>query len=63
MKTARFSDRRPCVCRIVKTAGTNEENKFSVFDYEVFGIDFENYSGVLLLRNTYEKDRYYNAFV
>ena len=26
----------------VNTAGTNEENKFSVLDYEVFGIDFEN---------------------
>ena len=26
----------------VKTAGTNEENKFSVFDYEVFGIDYKS---------------------
>ena len=26
----------------VNTAGTNEENKFSVLDYEVFSIDYEN---------------------
>ena len=26
----------------VNTAGTNEENNFSVLDYEVFGIDYEN---------------------
>ena len=26
----------------VNTAGVDEENKFSVLDYEVFGIDFEN---------------------
>ncbi len=26
----------------VNTAGLNEENKFSVLDYEVFGIDYEN---------------------
>ncbi len=26
----------------VNSAGTNEENEFSVLDYEVFGIDYEN---------------------
>lgn len=41
----------------------NEDYAADFYDYNDFGIDFENYSGVLLLRNTYEKDRYYNAYM
>lgn len=32
------------------------------YDYNDFGIDLENYSGVLLFRNTYEADKYYNIY-
>ena len=32
------------------------------YDYNDFGIDLEHYSGVLLFRNTYELDRYYNIY-
>lgn len=41
----------------------NEDYAADFYDYNDFGIDLENYSGVLLLRNTYEKDRYYNAYM
>ena len=33
------------------------------YDYNDFGIDFENYSGVLLVRNTYEADPFYNLYL
>ena len=41
----------------------NEEYAADFYDYNDFGIDFENYSGILLLRNTYEYDRYYNVYL
>lgn len=40
----------------------NEEYAADFYDYNDFGIDFTNYSGVLILRNTYESDRYYNIY-
>ncbi|MCM1370848.1 MAG: TPM domain-containing protein [Clostridium sp.] len=40
----------------------NEDFAADFYDYNDFGIDFENYSGVLLLRNTYEKDPYFNVY-
>ena len=40
----------------------NEEYAADFYDYNDFGIDFENYSGVLLLRNTYEEDPYFNIY-
>lgn len=41
---------------------TNETFAADFYDYNDFGIDFDNYSGVLLFRNTYELDRYYNIY-
>ena len=41
----------------------NEEYAADFYDYNDFGINFKNYSGVLLLRNTYEYDRYYNVYL
>ena len=32
------------------------------YDFNDFGLDFDNYSGVLLFRNTYESDPYYDMF-
>lgn len=40
----------------------NETFAADFYDYNDFGIDFENYSGVLLFRNTYEQDRYYDIY-
>ena len=40
----------------------NEDYAADFYDYNDFGIDFENYSGVLLLRNTYEDDPYFNIY-
>ena len=40
----------------------NEDFAADFYDYNDFGINFENYSGVLLLRNDYEADRYYNIY-
>lgn len=44
------------------TDSTNEEYAADFYDYNDFGIDFQNYSGILILRNTYEYDRYYNIY-
>lgn len=41
----------------------NEIYASDFYDYNDFGIDFEKYSGVLLLRNTYSYDRYYNVYL
>ena len=32
------------------------------YDFNDFGLDFDNYSGVLLFRNTYESNPYYDMF-
>ena len=40
----------------------NEEFAADFYDYNDFGINFQNYSGILLLRNDYEKDRYYDMY-
>ncbi len=41
----------------------NEEYAVDFYDYNDFGIDFENYSGVILFRNTYEADPYFNVYM
>lgn len=41
---------------------TNEEYAADFYDYNDFGIDFDRYSGVLFLRNTYDQDPYYNIY-
>lgn len=41
---------------------TNEVFAADFYDYNDFGIAFENYSGVLLFRNTYVADRYYDIY-
>lgn len=41
---------------------TNEEYAADFYDYNDFGIDKENYSGILLFRNTYEQDPYYDIY-
>jgi len=40
----------------------NETFAADFYDYNDFGIDFKNYSGVLLFRNTYTQDRYYDIY-
>ena len=40
----------------------NEDYAADFYDYNDFGIDFKNYSGILLLRNNYEQDRYYDMY-
>lgn len=40
----------------------NENYAADFYDYNDFGIDIEHYSGVLLLRNTYEADPYFNIY-
>ena len=40
----------------------NEEYAADFYDYNDFGIDFEKYSGIVLFRNTYEKDKYYDMY-
>lgn len=39
-----------------------EEFAADFYDYNDFGIDFENYSGILLVRNTYYADKYYDMY-
>ena len=41
----------------------NEDYAADFYDYNDFGINFENYSGVLLLRNTYEANPYFNVYM
>lgn len=41
---------------------TNEVYAADFYDYNDFGIDFDNYSGTLLLRNTYEEDPYFDIY-
>lgn len=38
----------------------NEDFAADFYDFNDFGIDFNGYSGVLLFRNTYEQDPYYD---
>lgn len=40
----------------------NESFAADFYDYNDFGIDFENYSGIVLLRNNYSSDRYYDMY-
>ena len=40
----------------------NEEYADDFYDYNDFGMNFEYNSGVLLLRNTYEQDPYFNIY-
>ena len=40
----------------------NEDFAADFYDYNDFGIDFENYSGILLLRNDYSADRYFDMY-
>ena len=40
----------------------NEEFAADFYDYNDFGISFDNYSGILLLRNNYSSDRYYDIY-
>lgn len=41
----------------------NEDYTVDFYDYNDFGIDFENYSGVILFRNTYETNPYFNVYM
>lgn len=41
----------------------NEEYAADFYDYNDFGLDFDKYSGVLLLRNTYEPNKYFNVYM
>lgn len=41
---------------------TNEEFAADFYDYNDFGLDFEHYDGVILLRNTYASDPYSNVY-
>ena len=40
----------------------NEDYAADFYDYNDFGIDFENYSGIVLLRNHYKTDPYYDMY-
>lgn len=40
----------------------NEDYAADFYDYNDFGIDFENYSGILLLRNKYSRDPYFDMY-
>ena len=42
---------------------TNEDFAADFYDYNDFGINFDKYSGVLLLRNTYQPDPYFNVYM
>lgn len=42
--------------------GENEVWAADFYDYNDFGLDYENYSGILLYRNTYEKNPYYDMY-
>lgn len=41
----------------------NETIASDFYDYNDFGIDIDHYSGVLLLRNAYDLDPYYNLYM
>lgn len=40
----------------------NEEYAVDFYDYNDFGLDIDKYSGILLFRNTYSEDPYYNIY-
>ena len=40
----------------------NEDFAADFYDYNDFGIDFKGYSGILLLRNNYSRDKYYDIY-
>ena len=40
----------------------NEDFAADFYDYNDFGIDYEKYDGILLFRNTYEADPYYDMY-
>ena len=40
----------------------NEDFAADFYDYNDFGLNFKNYSGILLLRNDYSNDRYYDMY-
>ena len=40
----------------------NEDFASDFYDYNDFGLDFEKYDGVLLLRNKWDKDPYFNVY-
>lgn len=40
----------------------NEDIAADFYDYNDFGLDFPNYSGILILRNTYAQDPYYDIY-
>ena len=40
----------------------NEDYAADFYDYNDFGMDFEKYSGILLLRNKYSEDPYFNIY-
>ena len=40
----------------------NEDYAADFYDYNDFGLDFEKYSGILLLRNKYSEDPYFNIY-
>ena len=40
----------------------NEAYAADFYDYNDFGIDFDNYSGILLLRNDFSYNRYYDIY-
>ena len=40
----------------------NEEFAADFYDYNDFGLNFDKYSGILLLRNNYSSDRYYDMY-
>ena len=40
----------------------NEDFAADFYDYNDFGINFSNYSGILLLRNNYSRDKYYDMY-
>lgn len=41
----------------------NEEYAADFYDYNDFGIDYDKYSGILFLRNTYSSDPYYDIYM
>ena len=41
---------------------TNATFASDFYDYNDFGIDFEDYDGIVLFRNTYEQDPYYDMY-
>ena len=41
---------------------TNEDFATDFYDFNDFGLDFKSYSGVIIFRNTYEDDPYYDMY-